>query len=135
MTLTKKEKLELSRYRLEKANSLLKDAETLFNTGSYESSVNRSYYAILTASRALLILRGIDPETHEGVKTMLSKEFIKTKLLPQKTGEVFRIVQARRLDSDYADYVEIGREEAEDSLNKARWFFEEVQRTIKKLTE
>ena len=38
MTLGKEEKLDLSRYRLRKALSPLKDAETLLKSGSYESS-------------------------------------------------------------------------------------------------
>jgi len=68
MTLSAEDKIELARYRIEKAKRLLQDSSSLINTKSYESSVNRSYYAVLTASRALLILRGIDPETHEGVR-------------------------------------------------------------------
>ena len=138
MTLSIDDKIELSRYRLEKAKKFLEDAVTLFDAGSYESSVNRAYYAVLTASKSLLILRGIDPETHEGVKTMLSKEFIKTGFLPKGFGETFRSIQARRLDSDYGDYIEIGHDEAEDSLNRAREFINKVEdtsnRIITKLT-
>lgn len=122
MTLSAKDKVELARYRMGKAHKLLQDAIALFNSGSYESSINRSYYALLTASRSLLILRGIDPETHEGVKTLLSKEFIKAGLLPREFGETFRSIQARRVDSDYGDYIEIGVDEASDSLRRAQEF-------------
>jgi uncharacterized protein (UPF0332 family) len=130
MTLSVKDKIELSRYRIEKAKRLLHDALSLFNAGSYESAVNRSYYAVLTASRSLLILRGIDPETHEGVKTMLSKEFIRTGLLPKEFGETFRSIQARRIDSDYGDYVEIGFDEASDSANRAQKFVEKAEEIL-----
>lgn len=127
MTLSVKDKIEFSRYRLEKAKRLFQDALNLFNSGSYESSINRSYYAVLTASRSLLILRGIDPETHEGVKTMLSKEFIRTDLLPKEFGETFRSIQARRIDSDYGDYIEIGLNEASDSLKRTEEFIRKVE--------
>ncbi len=127
MTLSVKDKIELSRYRIDKAKRLLEDASCLFNAASYESAVNRSYYAILTASRAVLILRGIDPDTHEGVKTMLSKEFIKTGLLPKKFGETFRSIQARRIDSDYGDYVDIDIDEASDSLKRTQEFVKKVE--------
>jgi len=40
---------------------------------------------------------------------MLSKEFIRTGLLPKNSGEIFRTIQARRTDSDYGDYVEISK--------------------------
>lgn len=133
MTLKIDEKIELSRYRMEKAKKLLRDASSLFFNGSYESSVNRSYYAVLTASRALLVLRGIDPETHEGVKTMLSKEFIRTGLLPKESGETFRGIQARRIDSDYGDYIEIGHDEADDSLKRAQDFVEKAEGLLNQL--
>lgn len=122
MTIEIKDKIELSSYRIEKAKRLLRDALNLFNLSSYESSINRSYYAILNASRALLILRGIDPEIHEGVKTMLSKEFIRTGLLPKEFGETFGSIQARRMDSDYGDYKEITKDEAIDPLKRSEEF-------------
>lgn len=133
MTLSIEDKVDLARYRIEKAKKLLNDAHSLLNTGSYESSVNRCYYAILTASRALLILRGIDPETHEGVKTMLSKEFIRTGLLPKEFGETFRSIQARRLDSDYGDYIEIGLEEASDSFKRAEEFVGKAEKVLNRI--
>lgn len=131
MTLTKKDKIELSRYRLDKAKGILNDAQKLLDLDSYESSVNRSYYAVLIASKSLLILRGIDPETHEGVKMMLSKEFIKTGLLPKEFGETFRSIQARRMDSDYGDYVEISHDEASDSLERAQKFVQKAEEVSK----
>jgi uncharacterized protein (UPF0332 family) len=127
MTLSVKDKIDLSRYRIEKAKKLLQDASILLGASSYESAINRSYYAVLNASRSLLILRGIDPETHEGIKTMLSREFIRTGLLPKKFGETFRSIQARRIDSDYGDYVEIGSEEAADSLKRAESFIKKTE--------
>ena len=135
MTLSIKEKVDLSRYRLEKAHRLLKDARGLFNSGSYESSVNRSYYAILIASKAILVLRGVEAETHEGIKTMLSKEFIRPGLLPQEFGEIFRGIQARRVDSDYGDYVEIGKDEALDSLNRAEEFLKKIEEVAVGMTK
>ncbi len=135
MPLSIKDKIELSRYRMEKAKKLLDDAGTLLKASSYESSVNRSYYAVLTASRALLILRGSDHETNEGVKTMLSKEFIRTGLLPKEFGEIFRAIQARRIDSDYGDYVEIRKEEATDSLSGAQEFVKKTEEVLNKIME
>ena len=128
MTLDKDDKKDLAAYRLDKAEAFLNDSRTLLDASSYGSSANRSYYAMLSAARSLLILRGISADTHEGVKTMLSREFIKTGLLPREMGEVFRSLQARREDSDYGDYVEISEEEARDSMAKAARFVSEVKR-------
>jgi len=40
--------------------------------GRHRTSVNRAYYAALNAVRAILILEGVNPETHEGAVTLLS---------------------------------------------------------------
>ena len=131
MTLDANEKQVLSRHRIEKARALLRDAEMLLREGSHESSANRSYYAILAAAKGLLILRGFDPESHDAAKTLLSREFIKTGLLPKEFGETYRSLHARRLDSDYGDFVEITAHDAKDSLSKAQTFV----RTVETLSE
>jgi uncharacterized protein (UPF0332 family) len=122
MTLNAQEKADLARYRAGKAEALLADAKTLIEARSWSSSANRSYCAVLSAARSLLALRGQEPESHEGVKTLLSRDFIKTGVLPPASGEILRVLQARRMDSDYADYVEITEEEAQDSLARATEF-------------
>lgn len=135
MTLSQDDKKDLAAYRLQKAAVFLNDAKTLLDASSYGSSANRSYYAMLSAARSLLILRGISADTHEGVKTMISREFIKTGLFPKEMGEVFRNLQARRVDSDYGDYVEITEQEARDSLAKAEQFVSEVKRVYRSFLE
>jgi uncharacterized protein (UPF0332 family) len=135
MTLDKDDKKDLAAYRLDKAETFLNDARTLLDTSSYGSSANRSYYAMLSAARSLLILRGISADTHDGVKTMLSREFIKTGLLPKQMGEIFRSLQARRVDSDYGDYVDITEEEARDSMAKAARFLSEVKRLSRTIAD
>ena len=59
MTLSAKEKFELSRYRLEKARKFLSDGKNFLDSGAYDASVNGSYYAMLNSARSILILRGI----------------------------------------------------------------------------
>lgn len=133
MTLSRDEKVELARYRIAKATGLLADSETLLRASSFASSANRSYYAALSAARALLAIRGTDPETHEGVKVLLSREFIRTGILAKGAAETFRVLQARRMDSDYGDFIEIGADEATDSLSKARQFVERAGEALETL--
>ena len=52
--------VDLSRYRLERAKDDLKTARDNFNEGSYRASVNRSYYAIFHALRAITALDQFD---------------------------------------------------------------------------
>ncbi len=133
MTLTLQEKINLSNIRIEKAHINLKDAEYTFKEGKYGLTINRSYYAILSASRSLLVLKGIDTATHDGAKTMLSLHFVKTGYLPKNIIDSFRILLARRTDVDYGDFSETTVEEAEDSLNKARDFVTSVEQALIRL--
>jgi len=74
MTLSAQEKADLARWRMDKADGLLRDAQTLLTARSRASSANRSYYAALSSARALLVLRGNDPDSHEGVKIVLARD-------------------------------------------------------------
>lgn len=63
------------------------------------TTVNRNYYAALSAVRALLILDGVNPEPHGGAVTRFGL-LIRTKLLPVTVAKDFTTVMARRTDVD-----------------------------------
>jgi uncharacterized protein (UPF0332 family) len=123
MTLSAQEKGDLARYRVNKAHTLLRDAENLIGWSSFASSANRSFFAVLTAAHGVLVLRGLDPESHECVRVILPREF----------GETYRVLQARRMDSDYGDYIEIGETEAKDSFEKAKVFVQAAEKVLEVL--
>lgn len=133
MTLNIEEKKTLSKYRLEKAERLLDDARLLLKEGRWESSINRSYYAALSAAKAALILFGIDPKTHEGIKTMVSKKLVLDGLIPKEYGKWFRTLLFEREDADYADYVTIDSSDAEDAVKNATRFIEKIKEVINNL--
>ncbi len=68
----------LSAYRLDKANTLLAQAELLLKNRQYDGSVNRSYYAIFNAVRSILALVGLDSQSHRGVISFFDRYFVKT---------------------------------------------------------
>lgn len=98
--------IELSKYRYERAEESLKDAELLFFEMRYGSAVNRAYYAIFHALRAVTALDGFDSGKHSGVIAYFNRNYVK---------------------ADYQDFVMISREMAEEQINKAREVLEEVK--------
>lgn len=134
MTLSSEEKRVLASYRIKKAKEILEDANFNFENEKYATALNRSYYAVLNAARSLLILKGIDPTSHGGVKTMLALHFVRTGLLNSKYIDYFKILLSRRTDVDYGDFEEIDKEKAEDSLKKAQEFLVEADRLINELS-
>ena len=69
---------ELMKYRLDMARERLHSSKILLDEGSYKDSIGRSYYAMFTAVRALLVIEGKDFSKHAGVIAYFQKEFIKT---------------------------------------------------------
>ena len=57
-----------------------KEARALFALGLYRGACSRAYYAMFNMARALLLLRGREPEatkTHRTVIQMFSNEFVR----------------------------------------------------------
>jgi uncharacterized protein (UPF0332 family) len=131
--LSAEEKIALSDVRAEKSNDMLSDASDTLKSGLFNTSVNRSYYAALHSARSLLILKGIDPLQHDGVKTMLSLHFIKTKLLPENIIKDFKNLLSLRTDVDYGDFESIDKKEAEAALKKTKSFLKVIEHERKKL--
>jgi uncharacterized protein (UPF0332 family) len=133
MILDPKDKKVLSDTRMEKAKEFLADAQATYNEKRYRTSVNRAYYAALNAVRAILILEGANPETHEGAVTLLSLRFIKTGILPVDVIKKFKILLSRRTDVDYGDFDTIDEKEAADSLKSAEELVVSMDATRKKM--
>lgn len=132
MTIESKDKKSLSDMRMAKAYEFIEDARANFKEGRYKTSVNRSYYAVLNATRALLILKGANPQTHEGILTMLGLRFIKPGLLPVDVSKKFKMLFSRRTDVDYGDFETIDKADAEDSIKTADYIIKLMDKTRKK---
>lgn len=131
--LNAKEKTALSDIRLEKGREMLSDAINSFNAGMYKTSVNRSYYAVLHSARSLLILKGIDPIRHDGVKTMLSLHFVKANMLSQDVIKIFKNLLSLRIDVDYGDFESVDKNDAENALKQAKRLIKIIEPVRKKL--
>ena len=78
---------EYAKYRLDVATERLATTKTLIDIGAYRDSINRSYYAIFTAVRALLAERGIDFKKPSAVISYFRREYIKTGKLNVKFSD------------------------------------------------
>ena len=104
----------------------------LLQNDSFKGSINRSYYAIFTAVRALLAEEEVDFKKHSAVIGYFRKNYIKTKIFEGKfsdyVGDAFEI----RNDCDYEDFFIVSREEAETQYNHAVEFYEVVKKYLEK---
>jgi uncharacterized protein (UPF0332 family) len=127
MTLSWTDKKILSQTRMEKAREFLEDAKGNFREGRVKTSINRSYYALLAAARSILILCGVNPETHESGVTMLSLKFVKSELLSVETVKTFKLLFSRRTDADYGDFDSADAADAEEAIRLASGAVEEIE--------
>lgn len=100
-TLDEQSRLGLMRYRLERANETMEEAEILAERGHYNAAVNRLYYACFYAVQALLLKHHITATTHAGVKSMLGLLFVSTGIVPIEHGKTFNTLFEKRHSSDY----------------------------------
>lgn len=116
---------------IDKAKAFYKAAEILYTNGLYDSSVSRSYYAMFTVVRALLLSRGIKPKTHKGVLIKFREEFIKNGLLPYKFNDALIKAEALREKGDYLPVPHgISKAEAADVMREAKEFLYEAEKYL-----
>ena len=76
-------------YRVNKAKETLRDAQLLALNGSWNSYVNRLYYACYYAVSALLLKNNVTTQTHAGLKTQFGLTYIKTGKISKKYGRLY----------------------------------------------
>lgn len=64
-------------YRIEQAKGLIKDIETLINSGSFVFAVNRIYYGMFYMVTALAIKNKFETSKHQQLLGWFNKTFIK----------------------------------------------------------
>lgn len=119
--------VDLSAHRLEKAKASLKQAELLLQHAGYDGSVNRSYYAIFNAIRSLLALVNLDSRRHSGVMSFFDRYFVKTGIFDKSFSHIVHSAFDVRQVSDYEDYAMPTAEQAQQQVENAAKFIQEVK--------
>ncbi len=129
------ESIRLAELEIKNSRERLEAAELLLKNGKIADSINRAYYAMFHAARALLFLYGIEPKTHEGVIREFSRIIVEEKIMDRKFAKNFRHAFETRESVDYRVGVFFDQEEAEEAFNKAKEFIENVIEVIEKIVK
>ncbi len=97
---------ELIRYRIQRAQETLAEAETLFAKKHYHGCVNRLYYSCFYAVSALLLSKDLSSSKHSGIRSLFNQHIINERLMEKEYGELFNDLFEYRRESDYDDFVE-----------------------------
>ena len=115
---------------MERAKEMLSAAEDNLKISQYKTSLNRSYYAIFHAMRAMNILKGFDSSKHSGVIAYFNKEYIKEGIMDKELSVIIKSSSFLREKSDYDDFFIVGRTETENQLASAKVFLEAVEKYL-----
>lgn len=117
---------ELSRYRLKRAEEMLDASKDNLDIAQYKTALNRAYYAVFHAIRAVNILDGYDSSKHSGVIAYFNKNFLKDNKLDRTLYKIIKDTSYLREKSDYDDFFVTSRQEAEKQLKNAKIFVDAI---------
>ena len=130
-----KRQLDLSRYRIEKAKDDLEVSKLTLDKKKFSQSINRSYYSMFHAVRALLALDGFDSKRHSGVISYFAENFIKTgKIEPEYSKMLTGAFRIRNF-CDYSDFFVVAYIDAKTQYNNAVRFIKRVEEYIKTILD
>lgn len=111
---------ELALYRLSRAQEDLSSSQKLFDAGDIRLSLNRSYYAIFHAMRAVNALDGFDSSKHSGVIAHFNHEHVKNGDFPKNASRIITEAMEIRQRADYEDFYVASRADAEKQIANAK---------------
>lgn len=120
----------LVRYRIDKANRALLEADTLAAAGHWDGTVNRAYYAMFYAAEALLAQRGLGAHRHTGVLALVDRELVSSGWVAADHAARLREAYRMRQRADYADEAPLSAERGQELLVAARTFVADAARTL-----
>lgn len=85
------------------------------DAGAPRHAASHAYYAAFHAASAALLVIGLSPKSHVGLRALFSKRFIKDGPLPPSRGRDFSRLARLRHDADY----EVGRTVRHDDAERA----------------
>lgn len=117
------------KYRILRAKETYEDAILLFEKGSWNSSINRLYYAAFYAAIALLLHNGLEVKSHNGVKRKLG-ELVVNGMLNKEHAKIFGVLSDFRNKGDYDDLFDFNKEMVERLINPVKAFISEIELKI-----
>ena len=131
--MTEENKKENIKNELDRASKALDAANLLFHNDFMSDAVSRLYYFLLHNIKALLLTKGLEPKSHEGVLRVFSLHFIKGGIFEPGASHIFAKLMKYREEADYnpayifikEDFVEF-RKEAEELAEQIKAYIMKV---------
>lgn len=130
MNLSGEERYAVVIYRIQKANSALKEAEGNLQMDFWTVVANRLYYACYYAVSALLIKNSFMAQTHAGVIRLFGLHFVTTGLVDKKYSKLYGKLFELRQTGDYDDVYLIEKKDVDFLIEPVKEFLVEIERLL-----
>lgn len=116
-----------------KAEDSLESAQILLNETRLAGAVNRAYYAMFDAFRALLFIENIFVKTHKGLQAKLHERYFSTGILTRQLSAILSKTEDLRVKADYEVDSQITEAEAHKAVQDAAYVIDEIKLYLKSI--
>jgi len=99
----------------------------MYENERYKNTLNRAYYAIFHAIRAVNALSGFDSSKHSGVIAYFNQNYVKDGVFSKELSKIIKMASENREKADYLDFFIASKEEAERQILRAKEFIDVIK--------
>lgn len=118
---------DLCKYRIGQARESLSASKIMLENGMPKDAINRSYYAVFYALKAVLAIEEKDFRRHKDVVAYFNKMYVATDKFSRELGRMVAKLQQLREKSDYDDFFIASIEKAKQQVASAEKVISEVE--------
>lgn len=118
---------------MELAYEMLSDAQLMLKGNRLRSLINRTYYGMFHAAKAILLYLGTDCQSHAGAINRFGEFVIKKGLVDEKLAKSLHRAYRLREKCDYQPMSKVDKKDAQNLYNEAKEFVAEIKKLISHL--
>ena len=113
-------------YWVEKAGEDLASARENLESGRYQNAVRDAYFACFHAFSSVLLKEGKTFKKHKEVRSMLHRDFIRTKKIDSSWGKHYDWLFDNRHKADYRPLVQFDPDQVKEIIEESEAFVKEM---------
>jgi uncharacterized protein (UPF0332 family) len=119
-------------YWVEKAEEDLASARDNLKSSRYQNAVRDAYFACFHAFSSVLLKDGKTFKKHKEVRSMLHRDFIRTKKIDSSWGKHYDWLFDNRHKADYRPLIKFDPDQVQEIMKESEAFVEEMVNLLKK---
>ena len=115
----------------DRAKKSLAAARLLLSGRLFEDAVSRSYYAVMHAAKAALLVHDVIADSHAQVRRLFGSVLVQPGLIEKEWATVLATEQDKRAVADYSVGIAWASEDASRLVEEAAAFVERIQNYLR----